>query len=150
GAGAAAIPSGQSLELGGGSSGSGPAPRLVIDQARNALVFVGTAQDYQRVRPLLETLDRAPREALVEVTVAELTLNDTTDLGFIWTQLNHIGGRTQIVGTGPNVSPSGGGIPIGSSGFNYVLLSNVGDVRVILNAFAQNNHLSILSTPRVL
>src|SRR5262249_27638011 len=43
-----------------------------------------------------------------------------------------------------------GGIPIGSSGFNYVLLSNVGDVRVILNAFAQNNHLSVLSTPRVL
>lgn len=150
--GAGASTGSQALELGGASNGSEPPPRLVIDQARNALVFVGTAAAYQRVRPLLETLDRAPREALVEVTVAELTLDDTNNLGFVWTQLNHIGGgKTQILGTGSNVSPSGGGgIPIGASGFNYVLLNNVGDVRVILNAFAENNHLSVLSTPRVL
>jgi general secretion pathway protein D len=149
--GGAAPGGGQALELGAATSGPEPPPRLVIDQARNALVFIGTANAYQRVRPLLETLDRAPREALIEVTVAELTLDDSNDLGFVWTQLNHIGGKTQIVGTGPNVSPSGGGgIPIGSSGFNYVLLNNIGDVRVILNAFAQNNHLSVLSTPRVL
>lgn len=142
---------GQALDLGAASSGPEPPPRLVIDQARNALVFVGTAAAYQRVRPLLETLDRAPREALVEVTVAELTLDDTNDLGFVWSQLNHIGGgKTQILGTGSNISPSGGGIPIGASGFNYVLLNNAGDVRAILNAYAENNHLSVLSTPRVL
>lgn len=150
-AGAGAPTGGQALDLGAASSGPEPPPRLVIDQARNALVFVGTAAAYQRVRPLLETLDRAPREALVEVTVAELTLDDTNDLGFVWSQLNHIGGgKTQILGTGSNIAPSGGGIPIGASGFNYVLLNNAGDVRAILNAFAENNHLSVLSTPRVL
>ena len=147
---ASAAAGGQSLDLGAGN-GPEPPPRLVIDQARNALVFIGTAKAYQRVRPLLETLDRAPREALIEVTVAELTLDDTNDLGFVWTQLNHVGsGLTQVVGTGPNVSPSGGGIALGSSGFNYVLLNNVGDVRAILNAYAENNHLNVISTPRVL
>ena len=55
--------------------------RLVIDQARNALVLIGTAQDYQRIRPVLEALDKAPREALIEVTVAELTLNQADNLG---------------------------------------------------------------------
>jgi general secretion pathway protein D len=144
-------PTGQTLELGQPAGSSGPPARLVIDQARNALVFIGTAQDYQRIRPLLETLDRSPREALIEVTVAELTLNDNNNLGLDWTQLNHIGGKTQILGTGSNVVPGGsGGIPIGTSGFNYVLLNSAGDVRIILNAFSEKNHVSVLSTPRVL
>ena len=143
-----AAANGRALELGPGSGGT--RSRLVIDQARNALVFVGTAQDYQRIRPLLETLDRAPREALIEVTVAELTLNDNSDLGFNWTLVNRFSGKIERVGTGSNVSPGGGGIPIGSSGFNYALLNGVGDVRVLLNAFAQNNRVSVLSTPRVL
>jgi general secretion pathway protein D len=129
---------------------SAPSPRLVVDQARNALVLIGTAQDYQRIRPLLEALDRAPREALIEVTVAELTLNDAANLGFEWTSVNHLGGGyTQRLGTGPNVVGSGG-LPLGTSGFNYTILNGVGDVRVLLNAFAANNHLSVLSTPRVL
>jgi general secretion pathway protein D len=134
---------------------SAPGPRIVIDTARNALVFIGTAQDYRRVRPLLETLDRAPREALIEVTVAELTLNDTENLGFNWTMLNHLhGGTVQRLGTGVNVlngaGSSNGGIPLPTNGFNYTVINGLGDVRVVLNAFAQNNRVSVLSTPRVL
>ncbi len=132
---------------GNGASG----PRLVIDQARNALVIVGTAQDYQRIRPLLEALDRAPREALIEVTIAELTLDDTHNLGINWTSVNHLGkDYTQRLGTGTNVLTSGGGLELGTSGFNYAILNGVGDVRALLNAFAENKRLSVLSTPRVL
>lgn len=139
----------QALEL-GGANGTSAGSRLVIDQARNALVFVGTAQDYQRIRPLLEALDRAPREALIEVTVAELTLSDTNNLGFEFTQLNHFSGKVQSLGTGPASAPGATGLPLGTSGFNYALLNGVGDVRVLLNAFADNNHVSVLSTPRIL
>jgi general secretion pathway protein D len=132
-------------------TGGTASPRLVIDEARNALVIVGTAQDYQRIRPLLESLDRAPREALIEVTVAELTLNNAENLGLNWTAVNHLGGGyTQQLGTGTNVGGFGGGLPLSTSGFNYTILNGIGAVRVILNAFAQNNRLSVLSTPRVL
>jgi general secretion pathway protein D len=132
-------------------AGSGSSPRLVIDQARNALVIVGTAQDYQRIRPLLESLDRAPREALIEVTVVELTLNDTDNLGINWTSVNRLGsGYIQRLGTGTNVLATGGGLALGTSGFNYAILNGVGDVRALLNTFAENKRLSVLSTPRVL
>jgi general secretion pathway protein D len=128
-----------------------PSARIVIDAARNALILIGTAQDYQRIRPLLAALDRSPREALIEVTVAELTLNDSENLGLDWAAVNHIGnGLIQQLGTTAGVGALGGGIALGTSGFNYTILNGVGDVRVILNAFAQNNHLSVLSTPRVL
>ena len=138
-------------------------PRVVVDSPRNALIIIGSAQDYERVRPLLQTLDKAPREALIEVTVAEVDLNDTNNLGIEWTAVTPFGAtRTQSFGTGANVlnpplpngtggSPGVGvGLPLGTSGFNYTILNNLGDVYAVLNAFAQNNGLSVLSTPRVL
>lgn len=135
----------------GAQPGSPPPARIVIDQARNALIVIGTAQDYQRIRPVLETLDRAPREALIEVTVAELTLSDAENLGVNFTATNQLNrSLLERLGTGTNVLAGGGGLPLGTSGFNYTILNGVGDVRVVLNAFAQNNRISILSTPRVL
>ncbi len=93
-------------------------PRIVIDEPRNALVLIGTAQDYERIRPLLLALDKAPREALVEVTVVELDVSDASALGFDWTLNNHIGnGLTQRLGTGTNVlSAPGSGSSSTSTG----------------------------------
>ncbi|MBV8121838.1 MAG: type II secretion system secretin GspD [Alphaproteobacteria bacterium] len=148
----------------GGGARAPAGPRVVVDAPRNALIIIGSAQDYQRVRPLLEALDKAPREALIEVTVAEVDLNDANNLGVEWTVVTPFGAtRTQAFGTGGNVltpplpNGTGGGSvngtglsPLGTSGFNYTILNNLGDVYVVLNAFAQNNGLSVLSTPRVL
>ncbi len=139
-----------------GDATTGTGPRIVIDAARNALVFIGGAQDYERIRPVLDALDKPPREALIEVTVAEITLDDTNNLGIEWSMFNHLGGSlNERAGTGSNVlspsSPSSAvGIPLGASGFNYAILNRVGDVRLVLNAFAQNNNVRVISTPRVL
>lgn len=158
----APAPSQPAAQPAGGPPGAtGAGPRIVIDDARNALVLVGSAQDYSRMRPLLLALDKAPREALIEVTVAEIDLNDTNNLGIEWSLLNHVGsGLTQSLGTGTNVlsplsgssssSSSGVGLPLGTSGFNYTIFNNAGDLRLLLNAFAENDRLSVLSTPRVL
>jgi general secretion pathway protein D len=147
---------------GGGAKPIGP--RIVVDSARNALILIGSAQDYERIRPLLLALDKAPREALIEVTVAEVDLTDATNLGIEWTVVTPVGGsHIQSFGTGGNVltpplpnataassTSSSTGLPLGTSGFNYTILDNLGDVYAVLNAFAQNNGLSVLSTPRVL
>ena len=137
-------------------------PRLVIDQARNALIFIGTAQDYEQVRPLLEAMDKTPREALIEVTVVELGLTDTSNLGIEFTLRQALGaGLTSRLGTGTNVlsalnpttgqtTSGGGGLPIGTTGFNFAILNRAGDTRMLLNAFAANNKLTVLSTPRIL
>ncbi|TMJ59578.1 MAG: type II and III secretion system protein [Alphaproteobacteria bacterium] len=102
----------------------------------------------RRVAKALISAPRAPRR----VRVSSSTRRATHWCSSARRRITNASGRCwlQRVGTGPNVSPAGGGIPIGATGFNYVLLNGVGDVRVILNAFAQNNHLSVLSTPRVL
>jgi general secretion pathway protein D len=142
---------------GSASGNAANGPRVVVDSLRNALVFVGTAQDYERIRPVLESLDKPAREALIEVTVAEITLDDSTSLGVEWSLFNGLpGGLRQRMGTGTNTflnsssSSSSVGIPLGTSGFNYTIINNLNDVRFVLNAFAENNHVRVISTPRVL
>lgn len=171
GATAPATPADNSLQTASASSARATAqgspqsgPRLVIDQARNTLIFVGTAQDYSQIRPLLEVLDKPQREALIEVTVAEVDLTNSSDLGVTFSQSAGLfgGSRTQF-GTGSNVlsplsstssSPSGSstsgvGVPIGTTGFNLAVFNNIGDARILLNAFAEKTKVTVLSTPRI-
>jgi general secretion pathway protein D len=147
------------------SSSSNGGPRIVIDSTRNSLVFVGNAQDYERVRPVLEALDKPPREALIEVTVAEVNLDNSSSLGVEWSLFNHLGsGLNQAAGTGTNSIPTTtatgsassssssttAGIAIGTTGFNYAILNNLGDVRLLLNAVATESNINVISTPRIL
>ena len=146
---------------GGGQSGGTTSTtlqsgtRLIIDRDRNAVIIVGTAQEYERIRPLLAKLDVPPHEVLIEVTVAELSLTDTTNLGIEWSLLNRLGnGYVQSLGTTGGVVTAGGGggggLAIPSAGFNYTLLNGLGQVRYALNALATNGRVNVLSTPRVL
>ena len=54
---------------------------LVVDEIRNTLLFRGSAQDWQRLRPLIAEMDRPTPMVLIEVTIAEITLTDQRDLG---------------------------------------------------------------------
>ena len=118
-------------------------PRFIVDPARNGLVFMGSAEEFAQVRSLMETLDQAPREALIEVTIAEVTLDDSKALGVEWALNLGLGAYRGVVSTL-------GGLNRGSLGLNFTILNSAGDVRAILNAFNQDNRVSILSTPRVL
>ncbi|MEL6413888.1 MAG: secretin N-terminal domain-containing protein, partial [Pseudomonadota bacterium] len=121
-----------------GSIGGGA---IVVDTISNRLIYSGTAADYARVRPLLEQLDRAPGEVLINVTIAEVTLTDTTRYGvdfFLDSLGNDDFGVT--LGTQDGIGLSGDGLRIG-------FLS--GNVDAALNAFAQNEQLNVLSKPKL-
>jgi general secretion pathway protein D len=129
---------------------------FILDAARNSIIFVGSASQYARIKPILETLDYAPREALIEVTVAEVTLDNLSQLGLEYSlnfDIGTFGGRLNTVnglgGTGG--SGSGGGNSAGSgSGLNIAILNADNIVRARLNALATDSRVSILSTPRLL
>jgi general secretion pathway protein D len=162
--------------LGGGDSGAGnPAPAtdaatvptgtsnvavqggtMLVDRPRNALIFRGEATTWQRMLPLIQQMDRAPRQVMVEVTVAEVTLSDDEQFGVNWGGRDSPGrfaGRFQL-GSLPNseLNPSTGSTPPDtgdSSGFVYQLAVG-GSVRARLNALANDNRISVLSTPRLM
>jgi general secretion pathway protein D len=113
----------------------------VTDAARNAIIFQGSAEEFGQLRPLIESLDQAPREAIIEVTVAEVTLSDNDTLGVEWI-LN--------LGATPNEIIRNTGTGIGTNGFNFTVLNRAGATRLIMNALANDNRVRVLSTPKLL
>ena len=57
---------------------------VVADEANNALVITATAQEYRRVRQILERIDVAVNQILLEATIAEVRLNDDLKMGVRW------------------------------------------------------------------
>jgi general secretion pathway protein D len=124
--------------------------RVVPDEATNTLLVTTTPQIWAALQPVLQRLDRMPRRVLIEILVAEFTLDDSTQLGIEWSLRSEkgiqIGGERLSIGTGLDTGIPGL-VPIPPT-FFFVLANK--DILSILQAFAQANRVNVLSTPHVL
>ena len=127
---------------GAGTLGSIAAGQLLLDAPRNALIFQGRSSDWGRVLPLIKQMDKAPRQVMIEVTIAEITLGKTEEFGVNWLAKSNLGrfGGSLRSGT----LDAGGG-----SGLTYIL-DVAGQARATLRAYADADRLSVLSTPRLM
>lgn len=131
---------------------------VIIDEKRNALIFIGDANVYQGILPLLQSLDRTPRQVMLEVTIAEVTLGEANALGIVWNAQNvSLGSTTMVMGTGAvgpvsgeanSDMPSVGGLALPSGGFGVI--ANNRNISAQLAALASERKAKILSTPRIL
>ena len=117
---------------------------VVVDKSTNMLIFQASADEYGQIISLLQTLDRPTKAALIEVTVAELSLSDSSQLGVEWLATHAMSNGAQIIGG------TSGGLSIGSAGATFRVLDTIGGVRAVLNALASDNRATILSSPRVM
>ena len=164
------IGSGGSFGTGGPAAGGGQTDlpgggkTLVVDQIGNRLIYSGTASDYQRLLPLLQQLDRAPAEVLIEATIADISLNAGLSFGVDWS-VNNIGDPIATPRVGAReISQPGAGGSAGSSGQNLfdnpiadiagggggltgIIANN--NVQAQIQAAANNGDVRILSTPRI-
>ena len=126
---------------------------LVVDPLGNRLVFSGTPSEYERILPLLQQLDQPPAEVLVEVMIAQVQLTDSTEFGVDWTirNLNDQAFNGQFSGDTDTASGLSGIVSDGVFGPGGVAFSVLSpDVEVAIDALAQNNQVTVLSTPRLL
>ncbi len=147
----APVPAAAAGGTGGAMSFSGG--RLAVDEPRNAIIFQGASSDWMRLSGLIEKMDRAARQVMVEVTIAEVTLDEGETFGSAWFAKSN-SGRTdgrfnfgQLPGNGTGGDDGNGSLA--TSGLTY-LLDIAGENRLALNAFAEDQRVSILSTPRLL
>jgi len=136
---------------GGGAATSSTASlnnsTILVDEPRNALIYQGDPAQWERTLALIRQMDRAPRQVMIEVTIAEVTLNDDKDWGLSWFARNGFGDRFN--GNAYFGGESGGNNPgPASSGLTY-LIDVAGQNRAVLKAFANDNRVSILWTPRL-
>jgi general secretion pathway protein D len=141
-AGTAPVSSQTASNTGRGVTGAAVATggTISVDNLGNRILFTGTAAQFAVLRSLLEQLDKAPPQVMIEVTIAEVTLTDTTRLGLEWFFTKNAMGGTFSGGTQ-------GKLGLGGSG---ILANYVGkDLRAAFNAFASNNKVNIISRPQL-
>ena len=133
----------------GGSPGSGALPgggSLAVDAIGNRILFTGSATQFAQLHDLLTQLDTPPRQVLIEVTVAEVTLNDETRVGLEWFFNHSETGQNLQGGT---LNGLGRGVAGLNLGYLNTAIPGIQSLQAQFNAFASNNKVNILSTPRI-
>ena len=131
---------------------------LIVDEPRNALIYQGDPAQWERMQLLIRQIDRAPRQVMIEVTIAEVTLGNDLSVGVSWfakSGFRRFNGRISS-GNLPGSGNSGGddGDDDGdssSSGTGLTYLLDVAGVnRAALNAFASDSRVTVLSRPHLI
>ena len=112
--------------------------RIIPDVIRNALIIDARPGDYRIVENILRSIDVLPRQVLIEATIAEVTLDASTELGVEWSF-----DRTDDNPEGLITAT------IGESGLAYTIGLTEKWTHA-LNALAKNGKVNILSAPTVL
>jgi general secretion pathway protein D len=114
---------------------------VAADDSRNALIVRGTRSVQQQVKALLTELDSAPRQVLLEATIAEVTLNNDMSLGTRWffeTGNWRFGFSDLDTGSVSGSNP----------GFTGVF--GAGDAEVAISALESVTDVKIISTPTLM
>jgi len=116
--------------------------RYAVDEQLNTILYSGSGKDWLQILPVIKNLDKPAPSVMVEVILAEVTLNDTENSGVEWLA-NSTLGRFALNFT------TMGGAGLASSLFS-TSLDNAGQTRAVLNAFYKNEKANIRSRPRIM
>ena len=130
---------------GGGGTRTFGNTGIMVDEPRNALIYQGDPAQWERVMTLIRQMDRAPRQVMIEVTIAEVTLTDEMSYGLSWFAKSGFGRFDGSIYGGPGT----GGNASSGNGLTW-LLDVAGQNRVRFQALQSDNRINILSTPRLL
>lgn len=110
--------------------------RVVIDSKRNAIIFQGDYDDYQRLTELLAFVDQRPRQVLLQATVAEVKVEDGYSFGteFNTNEGDVTGGTNGLIQTAGNLTLNG----------------VFGDFTAKFSAAVDQGKAQVLSSPRVI
>ncbi len=117
--------------------------RIEADEAHNALLISANARDYELIRQVLAGIDVPPLQVLIEVTVAEVVLNDNLNYGVEY-YINH--GKTNTLLTTSNIPAIAPVVP----GFNLSWVAGNFQPKIILDLLSSVTQTKVISTPRLL
>jgi general secretion pathway protein D len=139
-----------------GVSGEGAPPgveiRFVADEVTNAIVVTTYPRLWKEIEETIRKLDKMPRQVLIEVLAAEVTLTDDTKLGIEWAVRS---GRFDVSSSpsgmipgrpARSIIPFGGAVPLGFNVFTFA----ADKFLAALNALASENRVNVLSNPSIM
>jgi len=127
-------------QSGGSQANNGSNLQIAVDGANNALIIRASASEYAALERFLKEIDIAPDQVLIEVTIAEVTLNDSLKFGVEWFFKNT---DDQKYSLGRALKPAAT-LP----GFNFTY--TIPDVEVALSALGTITDVQVISAPKLL
>jgi general secretion pathway protein D len=115
--------------------------RIIADEVNNALVVLATSAEYRMIEATLRRLDITPLQVLIEVTIAEVELNDDLRYGLQWffSEDNNSATFSTL---------ASGDVASAFPGFSYVFAD--ANTRVVLNALAEITNIRVISSPQLM
>ena len=137
--------------------------RFIADETTNSVIVTTTPRQWTDIEPTMRSLDKMPRQVLIEVLVAEISLNDDTRLGMDWAiksgkfNIAQQSITTSTTETPPITPPTGfstigaataiAGLPgAGLTAFTYA----TDKFFAMINALAADNRVNVISNPHVM
>lgn len=112
---------------------------FVVDERSNALIFSTTGDQYQKLLPLLKKLDVLPKQVLLEVMIAEVSLTDDFKYGVEFFLKNSSRFTASTLG-------SFGAGDTGGINFSF----DDGSAEVAASFFRENRFVNVISNPSIL
>jgi general secretion pathway protein D len=126
--------------------------RIIADEVTNAIIVPTHPRLWKEIEETIKKLDKMPRQVLIEVLAAEVTLTDDTKLGLEWAIRS---GKFDISSSPSGVLPGrpdrsliplGGAVPLGFNVFTFA----ADKFLAALNALASENKVNVLSNPSIM
>ncbi len=127
--------------LRGAPTGDELQARIVADEEHNTLIIRARQSDYEVIVQAIESMDLVAPLVMIEVTIAEIKLEDGLKFGIEWFFKNkHNKATFSALDTGQILSKF--------PGFSYFF--SAADVAAVLNALADVTDVRIVSSPRIM
>ncbi len=125
---------------------------IIPDEINNAIVFKAMPRDYRIIKNVLKQLDIVPRQVLINVMVAEISLTKKTEYGVEWfLKGNGLGNGYSVQGSLDNNVGRAYDNPLGTAtGFTLGIYDGVDFLRGLVHALGTDSGINILSSPNIL
>jgi len=118
---------------------------IVPEQVSNTLLLSASPRYFEQIHQIIEELDQAQAQVLIQVLLAEVTLDSNRDLGFEWTFTKNVGNGWNV-GTGTDF-----GIPNQLQNFGgYSALVTGNNMQFLMRALENDGRVEVLSRPQIL
>ena len=145
---AVATGTGEALGLGAASK-----IKIIADRENNALLIMANSAEYEKIEEAVKKLDVVPRQVLIEVTIAEVTLNGALSYGLEW----FFSSNNNLSGSLFNSDGNTRALPSSPSGtvnpqlpFSAVWRGAGGNIKAVLSALASTTKVNVLSSPHIM
>ena len=118
---------------------------IVVDETNNALVVRAFARDYKSILETVKKLDIYPRQVLIEVLLADITLKDDTEFGIDLVKYLDGGKWQQTISFGEF-----SGLAAAGPGISYSIVQEAGKFSAAIRAAATLGRLKVLTSPHLL